>query len=145
MNIGLRRALHQLQRAGLDLRMAEDTFHRRFEAARPHLTNYYTRALVGELEAEDDGGRRYRCRRLALLELATSGRVGDIGVMLTMEELVDGSSCCPPRSVCVLLRQPIVHLNLNAPCTRVRLPRPLPACEDERLTLLLNPETGRFE
>ena len=53
MNIGLRRALHQLQRAGLDLRMAEDTFHRRFEAARPHLTNYYTRALVGELEAED--------------------------------------------------------------------------------------------
>ena len=100
---------------------------------------------MGELEAEDDGGRRYRCRRLALLELATSGRVGDIGVMLTMEELVDGSSCCPPRSVCVLLRQPIVHLNLNAPCTRVRLPRPLPAGKDERLTLLLNPETRRFE
>lgn len=145
MNIGLRRALHRLQRAGLDLRMAEDTFHRRFETARPYLMNYYTRALVGELEAEDAAGRRYRCRRLALLELSKRGRVGDIGVLLTMEELVDGSSPSPPRSVCIMLRQPIVLLNLNAPCTRVRLPRPLPSGKGERTTLLLNPETRRFE
>ena len=94
MNIGLRRALHQLQRAGLDLRMAEDTFHRRFEAARPHLMNFYTRAMVGELEAEDAQGRRYRCRRLALLELGTRGRVGDIGVMLTaLDEVLCVSIC----------------------------------------------------